>query len=467
MRSVHRVTDPRAVSFWLDSLPADDDLAPRPRLSGTVAADVAIIGAGYTGLWTAYYLGQLDPTLRIVIVEAEFAGFGASGRNGGWLSALLPMSFEKMAAHHGRDRAVAMQRTMHHSVDEVARVAAAEGIDCHLVKGGYLNLARNEPQVKRVHELLEYYRSWGFGEEDYRWLDKTEASQRLNATHVLGAGYTPHCAAIHPARLVRGLARTVEAAGTTIYEQTRVVEIGDRRVRCETGTVTADVVVRATEGFTARLPGQRRTVAPIYSLMVATEPLPESFFDDVGWAQRETFNDDRRLIIYGQRTADNRIAFGGRGAPYHFASAIRPEFDRHPAVQDSLRSLLGEMFPSLGDAKVTHRWGGPIGAPRDWFCSVGFDQSAGQAWAGGYVGDGVTTTNLAGRTLADLIVRRDTELVSLPWVNHRSRKWEPEPLRWLGINAMLRLPIGADRYEERTGRTEKWRSKILERFIGH
>ena len=461
------MTDARAVSFWLDSLPADHSLATRQQLPGDVTADVAIVGAGYTGLWTAYYLKQIDPSLCVVVVEAEFAGFGASGRNGGWLSALLPMSFETMAKQHGRHGAVAMQRTMHDAVDEVARVTQKEGIDCHLAKGGYLNLARTAPQVERVHELLKYYRSWGFGEEDYRWLPADEASARLNATKVLGSGYTPHCAAIHPARLVRGLAETVERAGVTIYEQTRVLELGDRKLRCETGTVSADVVVRATEGFTARLPGHRRTVAPIYSLMIATEPLPDSFFAEVGWAQRETFNDDRRLIIYGQRTADNRIAFGGRGAPYHFGSAIKPEFDRHTAVQDSLRALLGEMFPALGDAKVTHRWGGPIGAPRDWYCSVGFDQAQGQAWAGGYVGDGVTTTNLAGRTLADLITRRDTDVVSLPWVNHHSRKWEPEPLRWLGINTMLRLPVGADRFEERTGKTEKWRSKILEHFIGH
>jgi glycine/D-amino acid oxidase-like deaminating enzyme len=461
------VTDPRDVSFWLDSLPADADLTRRGPLAGDVTADVAIVGAGYTGLWTAYYLHRIDPSLRIAIVEAEFAGFGASGRNGGWLSALLPMSFEKMAAVHGRDRAVAMQNTMHDAVDEVARVTAAEGIECHLTKGGYLNLARNQPQVRRVQELLQYYRSWGFGEDDYRWLDAAETETRLRASNVLGAGYTPHCGVVHPARLVRGLAEVVERGGATIYEQTRVVEIGNRRLRCTTGSVSADVIVRATEGFTARLPGLRRTVAPIYSLMIATEPLPGSFFDDVGWAGRETFNDDRRLIIYGQRTADDRIAFGGRGAPYHFASSIKPEFDRHAGVQDSLRKLLGELFPALGDAKVTHRWGGPIGAPRDWFCSVGFDQLTGHAWAGGYVGDGVTTTNLAGRTLADLITRRDTDLVGLPWVNHRSRKWEPEPLRWLGINAMLRLPIGADRYEERTGKTEKWRSKILERFIGH
>ncbi|MGZ4725064.1 MAG: NAD(P)/FAD-dependent oxidoreductase, partial [Ilumatobacteraceae bacterium] len=411
------MTDPRSVSFWLDSLPADHNFSTRQRLPADIAVDVAIVGAGYTGLWTAYYLQRIDPKLRIAIVEAEFAGFGASGRNGGWLSALLPMSFEAMAANHGRDRAIALQRTMFDAVDEVARVTTDEGIDCHLAKGGYLNMTRTQPQVRRVHEQLAYYRSWGFGEDDYRWLSAEEASARLRMTKSLGAGYTPHCAAIHPARLVRGLAETVERAGATIYEQTRVIELGDRLVRCETGTITADVVVRATEGFTARLPGHRRTVAPIYSLMIATEPLPTSFFDEVGWAERETFNDDRRLIIYGQRTADNRIAFGGRGAPYHFASTIKPEFDRHAAVQDSLRALLGEMFPALGDAKVTHRWGGPIGAPRDWFCSVGFDQATGHAWAGGYVGDGVTTTNLAGRTLADLILRRDTDLVSLPWVN--------------------------------------------------
>ncbi|MEP7202367.1 MAG: FAD-dependent oxidoreductase, partial [Ilumatobacteraceae bacterium] len=228
------MTNPRDVSFWLDSLPADHSLAARPQLRGDISSDVAIVGAGYTGLWTAYYLHQIDPSLRITIVEAEFAGFGASGRNGGWLSALLPMSFETMAAKHGRHLAVEMQRTMHDAVDEVARVTEQEGIDCHLAKGGYLNLARNQPQVQRVHELLKYYRSWGFGEDDYRWLPADEASARLNATNVLGAGYTPHCAAIHPARLVRGLAERVEHSGTTIYEQTRVVEIDSRTLRCET-----------------------------------------------------------------------------------------------------------------------------------------------------------------------------------------------------------------------------------------
>ena len=245
-------------------------------MPGDITADVAIVGAGYTGLWTAYYLSQIDPTLRIVIVEAEFAGFGASGRNGGWLSALLPMSFEEMAAQHGRDQAVAMQRTMHDAVDEVATRDR---------EGGH----RLSPRQGRIPQPGAHRTTGPPGARAARALPLVGlrrgglplvASRRgrgstAGDSNVLGAGYTPHCAAIHPARLVRGLAETVERAGMTIYEQTRVVELGDRKVRCETGTVSADVVVRATEGFTARLPGHRRTVAPIYSLMIATEPLPD------------------------------------------------------------------------------------------------------------------------------------------------------------------------------------------------
>jgi glycine/D-amino acid oxidase-like deaminating enzyme len=186
----------------------------------------------------------------------------------------------------------------------------------------------------------------------------------------------------------------------------------------------------------------------------------------VGWAERSTFSDARRMVIYGQRTADDRIAFGGRGAPYHFGSALKPSFEQHRRVHELLAQTLHELFPPLGDVRIDHRWGGAVGVPRDWQCSVGLDRSTGMAWAGGYVGDGVGTTNLAGRTLADLITGTATELVDLPWVGHRSRRWEPEPLRWIGINSMVRLPIGIDRYEERHRRPERWRSAILDRMTG-
>jgi glycine/D-amino acid oxidase-like deaminating enzyme len=456
-----------AVSLWSDTLDPAFEPPSRPLLDGRSTADVVIIGAGFTGLWTAYYLAEFDPSLRVVLLEAEHVGFGASGRNGGWCSALLPMGLDQIAAVHGRDGAGRMQRAMYDTVDEVGRVVAAEGIDGQWAAGGYVNLARSAVQAERIRADVEHHRSYGLGDEHHRWLDVDEARARVDVSNLHGAAYTPHCAAVHPGRLVRGLAAVVERRGITIHEHSRVVGLEPHRVTTERGSIEARVVVRATEAFTPGLPGHRRDVAPIYSLMVATDPLPSSFWDEVGLRQRETFNDGRRMIVYGQRTSDDRIAFGGRGAPYHFGSRIDPSFDRHEAVQDSLRDTLREMFPSIGDVQISHRWGGAVAAPRDWWCSVGHDRVTGEAWAGGYVGDGVSTTNLSGRTLADLITGRSSDLISLPWVGHRSRRWEPEPLRWLGINTMVRLPVGADRYEARTGRSERWRSATIERITGH
>ena len=461
------MVDVRALSLWHDTVPADEWGLHRAPLTGDVDVDVAIIGGGYTGLWTAYYLQQHDPSLQIAVVEAEVAGFGASGRNGGWCSALLPMGLGAIAESHGVDEAVRLQLAMHHTVDEVGAVAATEGIDCHYAKGGYAHLARNAAQSQRIRAEVDEMHRFGFGKGDYAWLDAAAARQHVAATDVEGAAFTPHCAAIHPVRLVRGLARLVEQRGATIYEHSPVDEIRAREVRALHGTIRAPIVVRATEAFTSQLRGLRRVVAPIYSLMVATEPMPDSFFDEIGLRNRETFNDGRRMIIYGQRTADNRLAFGGRGAPYHFGSAIKPEFDRNGRVHDALRVTLRELFPSIGDVAITHRWGGAVAAHRDWWCSVGFDRATGLAWAGGYLGDGVATTNLAGRTLADLITGRQTDLTTLPWVGHRSRRWEPEPLRWIGINTLVRLPMAADGYEDRTGNADRWRGAIIERLTGH
>jgi glycine/D-amino acid oxidase-like deaminating enzyme len=239
----------------------------------------------------------------------------------------------------------------------------------------------------------------------------------------------------------------------------------------ELGTVTADIVVRAVEAWTPQLAGDHRSLAPVYSMMIATEPLPGSFWEGAGLGQRETFSDHRHLVIYGQRTADGRLAFGGRGAPYHFGSAVRPSFDRDPRVHRALWATLAELFPALGAAdrpQMTHTWGGPLGVARDWHSSVGLDRATGLAWAGGYVGDGVSTTNLAGRTLADLIIGRtgsDSDLVTLPWVDHRSRRWEPEPLRWLGVNAGLTGVKVADRSEDRRGRPS-WVAAVMGAMLG-
>jgi glycine/D-amino acid oxidase-like deaminating enzyme len=451
------------LSYWHDS--ADDDFAPRPPLPGCVDVDVAIVGAGYTGLWTAYYLLVGDPSLRVAVLEQEVAGFGASGRNGGWCSALFPAGLSAIARRSSRSAAVALHRALCDTVDEVGKVAAAESIDCHYAKGGTVVAARTPVQLARARDEVAAARDFGIGEDDLRLLDAHQARSRLCATGVLGATYTPHCAAIHPARLVRGLARAVERRGGAIYERTPVTRLRAGGVETPYGSVRADVVVRATEGYTARLPGLRRALAPVYSLMLATAPLPPSAWDEIGLLSRETFSDHRHLIIYGQRTADGRLAFGGRGAPYHFGSRVHGSYDRVPAVYQDLRRTLATLFPVLDSVDVTHTWGGPLGVPRDWFASVGLDRSAGLAWAGGYVGDGVGASNLAGRTLADLVLRRDSDLVRLPWVGHRSPRWEPEPLRWLGLNAGLRLAASTDAAEDRTGRSSR-RAAVIDRLAG-
>jgi glycine/D-amino acid oxidase-like deaminating enzyme len=458
--------DLRSLSLWWDTLPPDLAAPLGSPLPGDTTADVAIVGAGYTGLWTAYYLLEADPHLRIVILDAEQAGFGASGRNGGWASALFPASLAALARASSRDAAIRMKQTMNATVDEIGRVAAREGWSIDWQKGGTVVAARTPLQWQSAQDDVRANRSWGFGDDDLQLLDRDQTVARMGATDVLGGTFNPNCAAMHPARLVRSLAQTVVRRGALLHEGTRVSAVEPGVVRTEHGSVRAEVVVRATEGYTRTLHGHPRTLAPVYSLMLATEPLPDELWRTIGLAARETFADGRHLIIYGQRTADGRLAFGGRGAPYHFRSRITPEQDRNADVHRALWQVLVDLFPAVSDARVTHTWGGPLGIARDWWASCGLDRSTGMAWSGGYVGDGVGTSNLGGRTLADLITGRGSDLVDLPWVNHRSRLWEPEPFRWLGANLGLRVMTSADAVEARTGRPTR-RAALFARKIGH
>jgi len=434
---------------------------------GDLDADVVIVGAGFTGLWTAHYLKENDPNLRVVVVESQRVGFGASGRNGGWSSAVLPMSLGSLVREHGRDVALAFDRAMIDSVDEVVAQSHRLGVGTTVSKGGYVQVARSEPQWERLREALGVARSWGVPESDLRLLDRVETARMLATTRSFGSVFTPHCAAIHPGALVRALGVDVRRRGVRIVEGVSAIAIDPGVVHTDRGPIKAPVSVRATEAFTVNLRGSKRRLLPLYSLMVATEPIDHDLLDSLVSPSRPTFNDARNLIVYGQRTFDDRIAFGGRGAPYHFASRIDPRFDTDQDVARHLTSSLREMFPTLADVRFTHHWGGPLGAPRDWTCSVEFDPRTGMAGAGGYVGDGVTTTNLAGRTLADLITGRSTDITRLPWVGHRGRSWEPEPLRWIAVNAMARLADLADRREGRTGRRARVIERLLDVVLGH
>ncbi len=453
----------RSLSFWFDSLP--EQVTPRPALEGPTEVDVAIVGAGFTGLWTAYYLARLRPELRIVVIEAAVAGYGASGRNGGWCSASLAGIEGLLQRPARRDEGLALKRAMFDSVDEVGRICGAEGIDCHFQKGGSLRIATSPPQLAALQHGLRELASWGFGDADYRWLEPRECADRTRVAHSLGAIFTPHCAALHPARLVRGLADAVESKGVRIFEHTRATSIAPRSVVTNGGEVRAEIVVRATEAYTRGLAGLRRQLVPLHSLMIATEPLPDELWKEIGLAARETFGAARRIVVYGQRTADGRLAFGGRGG-YRFGSSIEDRFDPDDPRFRAVHRALLELFPVLEAVDITHRWGGALGVPRSWRPSVGLDRTTGLAWAGGYVGEGVAASNLAGRTLAELIAETDTERCRLAWVGRESRPWEPEPLRWLAVSALTRIGESADRAELATGRVPRLRAALFDRVVG-
>lgn len=429
-----------AVSHWFSQIPE-----PRPGLPGDREADVCIVGAGYTGLWTAYYLKQLQPSLTITILESRFAGFGASGRNGGWLSGLPPGHRGMLAKEYGRDSVIAWQSMLNASVDEVISVAAREGIDADIVKGGNLEVARNPAQAERLRAEVEEDRHWGV--DDVETLSAAEASARVQVAGLVLGAFNPHCARIQPARLARGLAEVVERLGVSVYEQTPVTEIAPGRAETPRGVLRAPVILRATEGFTARLPGLRRRWLPMNSAMIATDPLPQRIWDSIGWEGCETLGDLAHGFFYAQRTADGRIAIGGRAVPYRYGSRI----DRDGAVGqgtiDYLTGVLHTVLPQTRGVSIAHGWCGVLAVPRDWSAGIQFDPATGLGEAGGYVGHGVTATNLAGRTLADLVLKQSTDLTALPWVGHRSRGWEPEPLRWLGVRGLYTAYKLADRHE--------------------
>ncbi|MEV6528466.1 FAD-dependent oxidoreductase [Streptomyces sp. NPDC051639] len=454
------------ISFWY----ADDGLpVPREPLPGDATADVVIVGGGYTGLWTAYYLKKAAPSLRVTVLEQKFCGYGASGRNGGWLYNGVA-GRDRYARLHGHEAAVRLQRAMNDTVDEVVRVAAEEGIDADVHRGGVLEVAYTPAQLARLKAFHEHELS--YGERDRELYGARETAERVRVADAVGSAWTPHGARLHPVKLVKGLAAAAEALGVTIHERTPVTEIRPKHAVTPYGTVRAPYVLRCTEGFTASLKGQRRTWLPMNSSMIATQRLTPEQWARIGWEGRETLGDMAHAYMYAQRTADDRIALGGRGVPYRFGSRTDHDGGTQQATVEALYGILVRFFPSLAGVRVEHAWSGVLGVPRDWCATVTLDRATGLGWAGGYVGSGVATTNLAARTLRDL-VRLDsgqagpTGLTGLPWVGHKVRKWEPEPFRWIGVHGMYATYRTADRRELATRSAESSRlARMADRVTG-
>ncbi len=456
-----------AVSYWLDS--CDDDLTPRASLDGSIDVDVAILGGGFTGLWTAYYLSQRDPSLRIAVVEKEIVGFGASGRNGAWCTSGFGAGPSLLTKRYSRAAASSVHDLMVDTVAEIGRVCDDENIDAHFQRDGEFVLARGKHQLPALHHIEEEYAKIGRGDH-WRRLDATEARAFLNVDGIVGGLHQSASAVVHPGRLVRGLARVLEQRGVAIVERTAATGFseGSRPVlHTERGDVRASrAVVLAGESFLSQLRPLHRQILPLYSLIVLTEPLSDDQLSEINWTHRAVVQSTALTVDYLSRTKDGRILFGGRGAPYHLGSKIRPEFDRHDATHDRLRASVREWFPTLGEVRFTHAWGGPVGVPRDFMPTMTFDRRTGIATSRGYTGEGVAATNLGGRVLADQICEVGSELALLPMVGHRSRNWEIEPLRWIATRYLQHASLRIDEKSAATGQAPTGRS-IAERLIGH
>lgn len=453
------------VSFWY----ADMGGLPgyRAALPGDRDVDVCIIGAGFTGLWTAWYLAQAQPGLSIAVVEKEFAGFGASGRNGGWCTGSFSWARERYLSTGTREGVIDFERQLRGTVDEIARVCAAEGIDADLHRTDCVTFATTPAQMQRLRAEQADDLAWQVPPERSRLISAAEAAGRIRIAGLQGALVSEGVLRVQPAKLVRGLAAAVERRCVQIYEQTAVTGIAPGRVTTTRGTLRAHRIIRATEGFTHGIPGQEREWLPLNSAIVVTEPLPAALWDDIGWQGAEVFGDAAHAYCYAQRTREGRIAMGGRGVPYRFGSRTDVMGQTQPATVDQLTTILHRLLPQTRGLRLDHAWCGVLGVPRDWCTTAGLDPATGIGWAGGYVGLGVSTSNFAGQTLADLVLDHQTERTALPWVNRRPRKWEPEPLRWLGVQGMYRLYHMADAQEAaRGGSRSSWLATLANRLTG-
>ena len=447
------------LGFWMAGLAATRPAYPR--FTGQDTVDLAIIGGGYTGLWAAYFAKKLEPSLKVAVFEAEQIGYGASGRNGGWLSAMPAGNRARFAraSEGGIEASRALQQEFVAGVDAVLDTLQAEGIDVDQNKGGALVAAHTKAGLGRLVARRDADWKYGLTEDDVYLIGREEFQKEINISTVHGGLVYKHCARIQPAKLVYGLADTLTSMGVSIYEGSRVGSIDGNTLTLDSGRVTAAKTFVCTEGYSGQLLGSR-TLIPINSSMIVTKPLPEEAWQQIGWNGPQCLSDSAHTFIYSQRTADGRIAIGGRGKPYRYGSGTGGAGSTAQSTIDLLSTKLRSFFPGI-NFEVDHAWSGVLGVTRDWNGGVQWDQASGIGASTGYAGHGVTAAYLGGRTLAELAFEQNTERTSLPWVGYRAPKWEPEPIRWLGVHSMYSLFGFADQWEERRDSTK---TSLLARF---
>lgn len=435
------------LGFWMSGLPTQaprKSSEPLPR-----STDLAIVGGGYTGLWAAYFYKKHNPDKNVTILEAEHVAYGASGRNGGWVSSLVPGNRARFAAHspRGKDASVALQREFIDSVPEILKTLNHEGIEADQSLSGMLSAAHTAAGLNRLKSKRDTDLDYGYCEDEVIALSRDEFRDHIRIDDVHGGLYYPDVACVNPAKLAFGLAEVVQRMGVRIIENSRVTQVQANDVWIGSERVVADSIFVCTEAYSGPLIGNRRLI-PINSSVIASQPLPAEAWGKIGWSQRFCLNDSAHTFIYAQRTADDRIAIGGRGSPYKFASGTGGEGTTSSATVEQLLSKLRSFFPGV-EFQADYAWSGVLGVTRDWNGSVAFDRSTQIGHSLGYAGHGVTSAFVGGRTLAELASGLDSPRTELPWVGYTSPRWEPEPIRWAGIHGMYSLFGVADKWEEK------------------
>jgi glycine/D-amino acid oxidase-like deaminating enzyme len=430
----------------------DYKLTLRAPVSKNLSFDVAIIGAGFSGLWSAYHLKQLQPEVKIAIFESEYVGFGASGRNGGWASAEYPTSAKRIIKEHGLDSYLQLRKSLITSISEIGQIARDNDWQIDYAKGGALVFATNPAQLSRISSDID---------DEHQLLSKSQVLELVNIPRALGGVFTPHCAALNPFQLCQELAKYLEENGVLIFEKSIVSSVAKSELIVNEFKVKADISILATEAFTPRS-WQSNKQIPIYSLMVATEPLPKAVMADIRNSTRATLQEACHLITYAQFTGDGRLALGGRGVRYKLFSRLSERSELDNRMHSALERRARAWFPQLADCKFDYRWGGPVALTRRWQAYLNFDQSAGMAKIGGYVGDGVTLSYLVAKTLAQKISNQITP--NLPFIEQKIDKWEVEPIRYLAVNAGFKATVAAD-YEEKITKRPSLLAAIIEPLI--
>lgn len=415
---------------WLETAPH----TPSPPLEGGTRCDVAIVGGGFTGLWTAYELKIAAPALDVVVLEAAEIGHGASGRNGGFAMTLLDMSLAHLVDNHGAERARAAHEAVAGSVDAIGRVCAERGIDCDYVKGGLMVVATNEAQEVRVARDLEAASKLGLA--GFEALTGAQCQQRVRSPTYRVGYHEEACAVVHPGKLVRGLARVLRDMGVRIYEGTPVT--GTDRVckavalRTAGGQVEAEQAVFATNAWAAGIEPFRRKVVPLYTYVLLTEPLTDAQWADVGWQGREGIEDKRNYVHYYRVTGDGRILWGGGDGVIYSDVGIDPSRDRSVEVRASLERTFRATFPQLADLPIAAHWGGPVGITVPFLPYVGTLEDGRVHYGHGYNGHGVAPSHTAGCVLADRVLGRDRGFGPLPFVDTKEPAFPPKALTYLG-----------------------------------